>query len=253
MDLGIGISGMYYGQDVEKLRKVKASGDVFILAEQYQGNPATPPASLQYYYMGKVVAGSIPIDATGDLVMTSQFNLMQREPLVRGTSIRTLNQHAPTLPYTGSAWGWSNSHVSINFDDHDIEELAFLWDLRGVEGEITTPAVPGSGGNPGTPAVRATPEIRMTLFNGANVVGNWVYMTINIDDVSRPNMGMVKPAVHGMDIFHKGSSVPASGAGSYPDNTWPTSGTWQLKLQARHVESGTLDMRLGSAIIQITE
>lgn len=237
-DWGLQIAGMYYNDEIPKVRAVRSAIDAFALGKQFTSNPATTTAELAWLLCGHVITEGIGVDASTGILKVSAVRLAEREPLVYGEEWAELVDMGTENTQTGTI-RYSSRIARFDWDD-GLPVL--VYDLRGLTQFQTN-----------------TATLHLVLQTGT--VGNANEATLRVplpashfrlDGVAGGNERESVGAVGFIDLadvdFADVDNVGTTGS-TFTD--WPTTGTYRLHVGVSNVKDGTLDIGVGYGYRQV--
>ena len=222
-DWGLGVSGMYYGPDVAKMRAVAGSSEAFALGLQYSDYPIVDGSiDAAYFLCGFVKTEGLPLDGTSPVLSVSGVTLAQGQPLVYGEHWHRRAIWASPKSVAPARFEPSTNNHMIDFG---LGLPVLCYDLRGFTG--VTSQVAG---------------VRLKLNQG--VISVWIQIP-----VSRPNVGFIDLAKLPFSTA-AGTGITLQPNVGIPD--WPTIGMWKYEVTGSYINDD-LDIGFGYGYRQVTD
>ena len=237
-DWGLQIAGMYYNNDIPKLRAVKSAKAAFALGKQFTENPRnkTRP-NLAWFLCGHVMTEGFGVDPSSGIVSVPSLTLREREPLVFGT------QWTETVGFSGaatqnSATTYSTTDMGTYTFSTDEPRPVLVYEIREF-----------------TQYLNQAATIDLVLYTGTRGTNSEITLQIRVpsanfrlDGTSGGNnrnaqgyVGMIDLA----DIKWSDSQLNAVGTAAASLTDWPTSGEYSLAVGVSRITNASLKMGVG--------
>jgi len=219
-DVSLGLSGMYYGDEIAKIRAVRSAKTTFAMGRQYDGNPRNATASCVWFMGGYVKTEGFPIDGGDQLLSVASVELLQQEPMFYGENWVRRATH--TGSYSTGTYLELAQTYDLDFGTLGAD-LVFAYDLRGFE-QVTGQDI----------------GMRLRVDNeeaGADRVFLYKQL-LDPDSAERPKCGFIH--------FGENEADAKGGNGAYARGTrWPNSGTWRVGVEVNWAVANSIDIGFG--------
>ena len=241
-DWAIQVAGMYYNDEIPKVRAVRSAKAAFALGKQFAVNPrghAAPPAV--WFLAGHVITEGIGVDTSGGILSVPAVTLREREPMIFGTDWQEKVSFASGTQ--NSSITYSGEIGTIDLED-DRGRPVLVYDLRKFtqyQNQATTLHLVLQRGT-----VDANDEISLQIpIPAAN---------FRLDGSPGDSARVAQGIVAAVDLAEvTWSQVNAAGTAGSALSEWPTTGVYRVHLGATRVLNNSMDMGVGIGRYQVAQ